>query len=71
MNYATDGRCHYAPPGSYNHECGRVASWIGTDDTGFECGYCEQHRVVVLRRNWRRIVVPGVAASPSAGEPGT
>jgi len=29
-SYATDGKCHNAEPGTYGHECGKPAAWIGT-----------------------------------------
>ena len=28
-SYATDGKCHNAEPGTYGHECGKPATWIG------------------------------------------
>lgn len=43
-SYATDGRCHNAEPGSFNHECGRPAMWIGRTGGGFESGFCEDCR---------------------------
>ena len=45
-SYATDGRCHNAEPGTFNHECGNVAVWLGTKATGFQsgfCDYCKEH----------------------------
>ena len=30
-SYATDGKCHNAEPGTYGHECGKPAAWIGTN----------------------------------------
>ena len=27
--YAVDGKCHNAEPGTYNHECGNPAEWLG------------------------------------------
>jgi hypothetical protein len=30
MSYATDGKCHNAQPGTYGHECGKPAEWLGT-----------------------------------------
>ena len=39
--YATDGRCHNAEPGTYGHECGKPAVWIGTARSGFRSGFCE------------------------------
>jgi len=41
-SYATDGRCHNANRGTYGHECGKPATWIGTNKrTGFRSGYCD------------------------------
>lgn len=39
-DYATDGRCHNAEPGTYGHECGRPAEWVGTKANGFRSGFC-------------------------------
>lgn len=39
-SYATDGKCHNAEPGTYGHECGKPATWIGTTGGGFASGYC-------------------------------
>lgn len=39
--YATDGKCHNAKSGSYNHECGKPATWLGTDRNGFTSGFCD------------------------------
>ncbi len=40
MDYATDGRCHNSEPGTFNHECGKPAVWIGTKANGFRSGFC-------------------------------
>jgi hypothetical protein len=40
--YATDGHCHNSEPGTYNHECGRPAIWIGTDANGWQSGFCDE-----------------------------
>lgn len=40
MSYATDGKCHNAQPGTYGHECGKPAQWVGTDTKGFRCCFC-------------------------------
>lgn len=46
MSYATDGRCHNSEPGTFNHECGKPAVWIGTkvgeDGKTFESGFCDR-----------------------------
>lgn len=34
-------RCINSEPGTYNHECGKPATWIGTDRTGFQACYCD------------------------------
>ena len=39
--YATDGLCHNAEPGTYGHECGKPAAWIGTNHKGFSSGFCD------------------------------
>lgn len=39
--YATDGKCHNAEPGTFGHECGRPATWLGTTKSGFEAGFCD------------------------------
>lgn len=39
-NYANDGKCHNAEPGTYGHECGKQAEWIGTHPNGFRSGFC-------------------------------
>ena len=44
MNYATDGRCHNAEPGTYVHECRRPAVFIGTAKNGFQSGFCADCR---------------------------
>ncbi len=38
---ATDGRCHNAEPGTFGHECGKPATFIGTRSDGFACGFCD------------------------------
>lgn len=42
--YAIDGLCHNANCGTYGHECGKPARWLGTDAEGFTMGYCEHCR---------------------------
>ena len=39
-SYATDGRCHNANVGTFGHECGKPAEWIGTKMNGFRSGFC-------------------------------
>jgi len=38
--YATDGDCHNAEPGTYSHECGKPADWLGILSDGFASGFC-------------------------------
>ena len=42
--YAEDGKCHAAPRGSYKHECGRPAVWLGVTANGFASGFCDRCR---------------------------
>lgn len=44
VRYAHDGLCHNAQRGTYGHECGKPATWIGTSSTGFESGFCDRCR---------------------------
>lgn len=41
MSYANDGKRHNAEPGTFNHECGKPATWIGTKANGFQSGFCD------------------------------
>lgn len=41
-SYATDGKCHSSEPGSFGHECGRPAAFVGTKANGFRSGYCAE-----------------------------
>lgn len=58
MTYATDGKRHNAEPGTFNHECGKPATWIGRTARGFESGYCDdcKARGYEARRvvSWRK-----------------
>jgi hypothetical protein len=41
--YAIDGKCHNSNRGSYGHECGKPAVWLGTRvETGFQSGFCDK-----------------------------
>lgn len=42
MTYALDGHCHNANSGTYGHECGKPAEWIGETSKGFRSGYCSR-----------------------------
>jgi hypothetical protein len=41
-SYATDGQCHNAQNGTYGHECGKPAQWIGSMASGFKSGFCDE-----------------------------
>lgn len=57
--YAIDGKCHNTEPGTFNHECGGPADWIGENDKGGRSGYCDdcRHHGYEARRvvRWTRI----------------
>ena len=36
-----DNRCTNSEPGTYNHECGQPAAWIGTHHNGSRQAFCE------------------------------
>jgi hypothetical protein len=42
MSYDTDGKCHNANRGTFNHECGKPATWIGTRPDGYRSGFCDK-----------------------------
>lgn len=42
--YARDGLCHNAEPGTYGHECGKPADWLGQGTSGSWVGYCDDCR---------------------------
>jgi hypothetical protein len=57
-SYATDGKCHNAEPGTFVHECGKPATWIGTSARGFRSGFCDQCKRQgheATGRTWERI----------------
>lgn len=35
-------KCQNAEPGTFNHECGKPAVWIGTKSNGFEASFCDK-----------------------------
>lgn len=41
-SYVTDGKCHNANRGTYGHECGKPATWIGYKASGFASGFCSR-----------------------------
>jgi hypothetical protein len=58
--YPMDGKCHNAEPGTFNHECGKPATWLGTKASGFASGFCDDCKVHGAERHgfttWQRIV---------------
>lgn len=73
MSYATDGFCHNAQPGTYGHECGKPATWIGATSSGFRSGYCAACKAdgyeAKLCVSWAPIDPPaGYAAEYRSGE---
>lgn len=61
--YATDGKCHNAEPGTFSHECGKPATWIGRRTSSFGgifesgfCDHCKEHGFEAHDYSqWRRI----------------
>lgn len=60
-SYATDGQCHNAEPGSFNHECRQPATWVGTKTNGFRSGFCDACKAngseARFYVNWARVEV--------------
>lgn len=51
--YGVDERgmkCTNAEPGTFNHECGRPAQWVGVKTSGFRAAFCDDCR----RNGWER-----------------
>jgi hypothetical protein len=43
MTYATDGKCHNSNRGTFNHECEKPATWIGTSKVNkHQSGFCDE-----------------------------
>jgi hypothetical protein len=62
--YAVDGRCHNAEPGTFNHECGAPAVWLGIRP-GFASGFCSRCRFAGAERtSYRRWIVHPSAVLP-------
>lgn len=63
MSYATDGKCHNVQPGTYGHECGKPAEFIGTTWNGFRSGFCRKCRESGYEARevvkWERLTVFG------------
>ena len=38
-------KCTNAEPGSFGHECGKPASWIGKKGSGFKACFCDECKV--------------------------
>lgn len=57
--YAIDGLCHNAETGTYGHECGKPATWIGTKPGGWACGFCDHCKEHGAERHgfetWERV----------------
>jgi hypothetical protein len=63
-SYAGDGRCHNSEPGTFGHECGKPAEYVGTNSNGFRTGFCakcategfERHAFKLQRIKEREVV---------------
>lgn len=60
--YAVDGLCHNAEPGTFNHECGKPATWLGTTAGGFTMGFCDACK----REGWEASSCVSWARAPDA-----
>lgn len=40
-SYVDDGKCHNSNDGTFNHECGKPAVWVGERAYGFRAGFCD------------------------------
>jgi hypothetical protein len=53
-SFSGDGLCHNSEPGTYNHECGKPAAFIGTDNNAFRMGFCEECAATGFERHGLR-----------------
>lgn len=65
--YATDGRCHNSEPGTYGHECGKPATWLGITHDGFASGFCDHcrqhgHEAKAVSE-WKKPIAPAMGAT--------
>ena len=44
-HYPRHGSCSNANHGTFGHECGKPAVWLGTTPTGFQSGRCARCRI--------------------------
>lgn len=57
-------RCTNAEPGTFNHECGRPATWAGTRRSGHVQNFCDRCRA----EGWERHgVVEWTTLDPDTG----
>lgn len=56
MSYATDGKCHNADTGTFGHECGKPATWLGVTETGYASGFCDHCKSYGSERHGRTFV---------------
>jgi hypothetical protein len=66
--YATDGKCHNAEPGTFGHECGKPATWLGTTPGGFMSGYCDRCKENGTEARRVGLWMPHPSAAPRQGE---
>ena len=71
MTYATDGKCHNAEPGTFNHECGNPANWVGYKANGYGAGFCDKCKQYGHERKdivrWNPIIRAALVFTPSTG----
>ena len=56
--YATDGKCHNAQIGTYGHECGRPATWLGIKNPRWGSGFCDECKEFGHERHEYLIWIP-------------
>ena len=56
--------CSNAEPGTYNHTCGKPATWIGTMPSGWRSGFCADCKARAPQRS--NAMPTGICATSSA-----
>jgi hypothetical protein len=62
-------RCINSEPGTFNHECGKRAAWIGTNGNGHRACFCDdcKERGHEARGNSFERITPTVCQAPIFG----
>lgn len=74
-HYPRHGSCSNANRGTFGHECGKPATWLGTTKSGFQSGRCDRCRIEGDERygfEFTRLTIqPASTFAPSSAQVGS